>query len=111
MFLNQITLIEGIQKFVFAYAMFKICFFLRWQRVSWQLGNAFTIPESSGVEDEAFTVHLLNGSIHFRLWSPGLQKTVINQKSQDCKSPYSTCSDGTWHRLSFSHSPLRVCHS
>lgn len=27
MFLNQITLIEGIQKFVFAYAMFKICFF------------------------------------------------------------------------------------
>ncbi|EUB63390.1 Neurexin-1-alpha [Echinococcus granulosus] len=64
--------------------------------------------QSSGAKNEAFIVLLLNGSIHFRLWSPRLQKNAIIQKRQDCNSPYSTCSDGTWHHLSFSYSPLRI---
>ncbi|CUT98709.1 neurexin [Echinococcus multilocularis] len=66
------------------------------------------LAESSGAKNEAFIVLLLNGSIHFRLWSPRLQKNAIVQKRQDCDSPYSTCSDGTWHHLSFSYSPLQI---
>ncbi|VDM35442.1 unnamed protein product [Hydatigera taeniaeformis] len=66
------------------------------------------LAETSEAGEEILTVCLLNGSIRFLLRSPGLQKNAIVQKSQACKSPYSTCSDGAWHHLSFLYNPLRI---